>query len=78
MRKKNLSLKESARVKYKDRVCADLCLKLYFENDWYFCDITESRWFWKRLSRNKETPVLESLSNKVAGLKADNFIKRKL
>ena len=103
---------------------------VWLESDWYFCYITEPRWFWKRLSINKvsnsyfiksvqnysseqvflkirqtpstehflhqtdknshrwcsikifsthrKTPVLESLSNKVSGLKADNFIKKRL
>ena len=30
-----------------------LCLKLWFERDWYICNITESRWFWEQLFRNK-------------------------
>ena len=25
----------------------------WFESDWYFCNITKSGWFWKRLSRKK-------------------------
>ena len=28
------------RVKYKDGICAELCLSLWFESDWYFCNIT--------------------------------------
>ena len=39
-------------VRFKDGICAELCLKLWFESNWYFCNITESEWFWKRLSRN--------------------------
>ena len=46
-------LKLKLRVKFKDGTCVELCLKLWFEIDWYFCNITESGWFWKRLSRSK-------------------------
>ena len=41
----NLGSKESIGVKYKDGTYALLCLKLWFESDWYFCNITESGWF---------------------------------
>ena len=34
-----------------------MCLELWFENDWYFCSITNSGWFWKRLSRNNVATV---------------------
>ena len=34
-------------------ICVELCLKLWFESDWYFCNISELGWFWKRLSRDK-------------------------
>ena len=30
-----------------------IVLKLCFESDWYFCNITESELLWKRYSRNK-------------------------
>ena len=43
----NLGLKENLGVKFKDRVCAELWLKLWFESDWCFCNITESGWFSK-------------------------------
>ena len=49
----NLGSKENWGVKSNDKICAKLCLKLWFESDWYFCIITESGWFWKWLSRNK-------------------------
>ena len=45
--------KRKCRVKYKDDIRADLCLKVWFESDWYFCNITESGLFWKQLSKNK-------------------------
>ena len=32
-------------VKFKDGLCDELCLKLCFERDWHFCNITESGWF---------------------------------
>ena len=37
--------KESEGVKFKKSICVELCLKLWFESDWYFCKITESEWF---------------------------------
>ena len=45
----NLGLTESVGYKFNDSVCAELCLKLWFESDWHFYNITES----KQLSRNK-------------------------
>ena len=38
---RNLGSKERLRVKFKDNTC----LKLQFESDCYFCNITESRYF---------------------------------
>ena len=38
----NLGSKEKVAVKVKDSICAELCLKLWFESNWYFCDFTES------------------------------------
>ena len=38
----NLGSKWQIGVKYKDEICAELYLKLWFESDWYFCNITES------------------------------------
>ena len=34
-------------IKFKDDICNELCLKFWFESDWHFCNITESRWFLK-------------------------------
>ena len=45
--------KESVTLKFKEGTCTELCLKLWFESDWYFSNITKSVWFWKRLSRKK-------------------------
>ena len=42
---KPLDLKESVEVKFKEGICAKLCLTFWFESDWYFCNITKSRWF---------------------------------
>ena len=50
---RTLSSIGSVGVKYRDDIRTKLCLKLCFESDWYYCNITESGWFWKRLSRNK-------------------------
>ena len=36
---------ESVGVKFKEGICVKLSLKLWFESDWYFCNITESEWF---------------------------------
>ena len=40
----NLVSQESVGVKYIDGIYAELFLKVWFESDWYFCNI-ESRWF---------------------------------
>ena len=45
--------KKEAGVKYKNDICVGLCLKLLFESDWYFCNITLSGWFLKLLTRNE-------------------------
>ena len=37
--------KEGVGTKFKEGICAEFCLKREFEGDWYFCKITESRWF---------------------------------
>ena len=44
MNRQNLGSKESLGVKFKDGIWAEMCLKLWFENDWYFCHIIESGW----------------------------------
>ena len=44
---------KSVEVKFKAGISAKLCLKLWFESDWYFSNITRSGWFWKRLSSKK-------------------------
>ena len=49
----NLVSKENLGVQFKDGICVEFCLKAWFESDWYFCNITESEWVWKRLPRNK-------------------------
>ena len=49
----NLGSKESLRVKFKDGIWVELCLKLLFKSNWYFCNVTESEWFWKQLFRIK-------------------------
>ena len=53
MKIQNLGSKESVGVRFKEGTCAKLYLKLLFESNWYFCNITKSGWFWKRLSRKK-------------------------
>ena len=45
--------KESVGLKFKKSICTELCLKFWFESDWYFSNITKSGWFWKWLSRRK-------------------------
>ena len=46
---RNLGPKESLGVKFKDGICTELYLKL-----WYFCNITESGWFSKQLFKKKD------------------------
>ena len=41
---KNLGSKERLGFKLNDDKCEELCLKLWFESDWYFYNITESGW----------------------------------
>ena len=43
-----------------------------------FADILQNRCSLKFLNIYRKTPVLESIFNKVAGLKASNFIKKRL
>ena len=38
---RNLVSKESLGVKFEDGICAELCLTLWFESDWYSCNISE-------------------------------------
>ena len=42
MNLQNLGSKEKLGVKFKDDISTELFLKLWFERDWYFCNITES------------------------------------
>ena len=44
MNMQNLGSQESVRVKYIEDIYAKFSLKLWFESDWYVCNITESRW----------------------------------
>ena len=46
------SLNNEYHVGSSVEIC-ELWLMFWFENDWYFCNITKSGWFWKRLSRKK-------------------------
>ena len=48
----NQGSKESLALNLK-RIYAKLCLKLWFESGWYFCNITKPAWFWKWLTRKK-------------------------
>ena len=49
----SLGSKESWWVNCKDYLCTKLCLKIWFESEWQFWNITKSERFLKRLSRNK-------------------------
>ena len=42
MNVQNRGSKESLQVKFNDGICAELCLKLWFESNWYFCNIAVS------------------------------------
>ena len=37
--------KRKRRVKFKVGIPAELCLKVWFKSNWYFCNITKSGWF---------------------------------
>ena len=41
MKTQNLGSEEELTVEFNNGVCAELCLKLWFERDWYFCNNTE-------------------------------------
>ena len=45
MNRKNVGSKELLGIKFKDSICTELYLKLWFESNWYFCYSTESGWF---------------------------------
>ena len=51
---RNLGLQESVRVKFKEGICVELCLKLWFERDWYFWDINKSGCL--KVTVQKESP----------------------
>ena len=38
---RNLGSKESVGVNFKQGICAKLCLMLWFESDWYLCNISQ-------------------------------------
>ena len=40
-----VSSKENVGVKFKEVICIKLCLKLWFERDWYFLNITSQDGF---------------------------------
>ena len=40
----NLDSQEIVGIKYMGSIYAKSSLKLWLENDWYFCNITELRW----------------------------------
>ena len=65
---RNLGSKESVGVKFKEGIYTELCLKLWFESNWYFCKITESGWFWKRRGRKEESPkqLLPKVTSEIA------------
>ena len=35
----NLGSSEIVAVKFKEEICSKLLLKLWFQSDWYFCNI---------------------------------------
>ena len=49
----NTDLKVSVKVKFKNGICTELSLKLWFENELYFFNITKLGWFRKRQSKKK-------------------------
>ena len=47
----NRGSKESLRVEFKDGICAELCLELWFESHWYFCNIS----VWKATAQKQSS-----------------------
>ena len=39
--RRSIGVVGSVGVEYKDEICTELCLKPWFESDWYFYDITQ-------------------------------------
>ena len=42
MNMRNQGSKESLGVKFEESTCAELCLKIWLESDWHFCNITNT------------------------------------
>ena len=46
---RNLGSQESVGVKYIDGICTKICLKIWFESDWYFVILLSQDGFkWNR------------------------------
>ena len=82
----NQGSKENRRVKFKEGICicVKLCLKFWFESGWFFCNINNSGWFWKWLSRKKvlNNHFLKSLQRQPymvrRSVKSNNFFEHKI
>ena len=58
---RNLDSKESVWLKLKESLCAELCLKFWFESYWYFCKLTELKWYGTVQKKVLHDHVLKSL-----------------
>ena len=52
MNMRNVGSKERLGAKFKDGICVELCLKLWFESDWDFCNIAD--WLVLKVTVQKE------------------------
>ena len=57
---------KSAEIKCKEGIRAELCLKLLFESDWYFCDITKSGCFKATVQEESPKQSLSKLTSEAA------------
>ena len=62
----NLNPKESIGVKFKEGICAKLCLKLWFESDWYFCNIFKSGGLKVNAQKESSKQSLPKLASEIA------------
>ena len=53
-------------VKFKEAICAKLCLKPWFESDSYFCNITKVGWYKATVQKESPKQSLPKLTTKAA------------
>ena len=63
---RNLGPKGSAGVNFKEGICTELCLKLQFERDGYFCNIIESECLKVTVQKESSKESLTKLTSEAA------------